>query len=305
MAALSFLLFFAGIIPVIGAFGMLLCPLPLVVMVLRHGTRRALQSLACATALVAMLGGGPVQAYGYLVSSGLAGVLTGWMLTRQTTPTRALVHAVLVLTIALAPAAVILERSMGAEGTYGEFEKKLFDHFQTQLVANAHTPEQQLIAHKQIGFMKDMMATFVIFPVGAYVLMSLLSLYMNHFVAWRVLPMLAMPVRPPPDPRNLRAPEWTAALLMVLLVAFGRFPMRTVPSSIAVNCLSLMMMMLWFAGVAAAARMFSPGVLLTPGRFVMVGVFCAFLGGFPILFALAESFMVPAAAVPADAEKVA
>lgn len=303
MAALSFLLFFSSIIPLLGAFALLLCPVPMVVMVLRHGMRRALQSLACATALVAMLGGGPVQAYAYLVSSGLVGVITGWMLTRQTTPGRAFVQGALVLSLALAPSALILERSVGADGKYADFEKMMLERFQQNLVANATTPEQQLMVHKQMQFVRDSMATLIICPIGGFVLISFFSLFVGHFVAWRVLEKLAMPVRPPPDPRNLRAPEWAAAALMILLVLFGYVggPARTLPASLVLNCLAFLPIVLWLAGVAAAARAFSPGYPLPAGRFVMLGVFLAFLGGIPILFALAESLMARAAP-PASGE---
>ena len=77
MAALSFLLYLAASIPVLGGFFILLCPVPLTLVGLRHGSRRAVLSCLCSVLLVAVLTGGPVQGYLYLVPFGLMGVITG------------------------------------------------------------------------------------------------------------------------------------------------------------------------------------------------------------------------------------
>src|SRR5688572_26215190 len=101
MAALSFIFYIASNVPLLGAIFIFLCPVPITFVGVRHGTRRAALSCACATVLVFAVAGGFASAYIFMASFGIFGVASGWMLTRQGSTGRALGIATVAVTLAL------------------------------------------------------------------------------------------------------------------------------------------------------------------------------------------------------------
>jgi uncharacterized protein YybS (DUF2232 family) len=130
MAALSFLLYLASSIPVLSAFVILVCPLPIVYVGVQYGGRRAALAALCTTVLVGLVLG-PTESYLYLLPFGLTGVVTGHLLFRDEDPNRMLMMGSGILLVAMMPAAMFLEKAMGLGDAVAEMQKQILWFAQT------------------------------------------------------------------------------------------------------------------------------------------------------------------------------
>ena len=295
MAALSFLFYVASNIPVLGAIFFLLCPVPITFVGVRHGTRRAAMSTACATVLVFILAGGPGPAYLFLAGFGIFGLASGWMLTRQGPPGRALVMATFALTLALAPTTKLLEKGVGVEDSMAETQKMLFTMMDTQAQWMNDPAFTAALPHY-----KDLWATVFHVPLVLFLVTAFTGLYLNHLVTHRVFLRMGFTVHPPPSPYHMRMPVWGTLALALLWMRYNAIggANRTMEASLILNGLLIGAYAAWFSGIAAVARMWSPKQEITLPRFGLLTFLGLFFGGIPILVGLFDSFQPAAPAAP-------
>ncbi|MBI4862379.1 MAG: DUF2232 domain-containing protein [Candidatus Riflebacteria bacterium] len=255
MAALSFLFFLGSSIPLLGVFFVLLCPVPLTLVGLRHGGRRSVLSCACAVFLVSVVIGGPVQGYLFLVPFGLVGVITGWMLTQTGSAARTILMGTLLMTLAVTPAVTFLEKAIGLQD-FAEQSKQLVKSVIEAQSRQSLPPEARLELEQMVATL----TTAIRFPLAPFFLFSMFLVYVNHLVSYKVFLRLGITVRAPPDPRRFRLPLWVVALYPIMWLGYARAggPNGTLTSSLLLNGFFLAGQLTWLGGVTAAGRLLSP-----------------------------------------------
>ena len=298
MAALSYLLFIASNLPVLGGFVALLAPVPLTLVTMRHGVRRAMLSCACATVLVLIAGGGPPQAYLFLMIFGLTGLASGWMLRRAEPQSIALMKATVLLMIPFTPMTLMAGKVVGAEESLEALTKQMFGYLQSWMGSN---PDPMTLA--QLELLKRMTATMLVCPISVMVVCCLGSLYLNHVVMRFVAPRLRLEVPEVPHPYHLRMPPWLPILMLALFARFnavGGLNTRF-ENAVLFNLIVLGFYGIWAGGVAAAARMLSPKKPLLAGHMMGLAVLGFLFQAITVILGLFDAFQEP----PAPAAKVA
>lgn len=291
MAALSFLLYVASTVPLLGAICVFLCPVPITIVGVRHGTRRAALSCACATVLVFALAGGFTAAYLFMASFGIFGLASGWMLTREGSPGRALGLATMAVTLVLAPTIYLAGMGMGLGDSLAEAQKMMFSMLDAQ-AALFNDPSFTAALPK----LKDFLATLMVFPLMGFVVSSLTGLYLNHLVTHKVFERMGFAVRPPPNPYHLRMAPWAPLLLVLCWIRYGAVggANRTMEASFFLNVALVGVYIAWFSGIAALARLWSPKQELPVSRYLLLVFVGIFFGWLPVLLGCFDAFQPPA-----------
>lgn len=86
LAAINVILSLMAIyMPIMGTFATLVWPVPIVILVVRHGIRTATLSMIVAGIIVAMVSG-PFQAVGIVLGFGILGLVIGWTIKKDASP---------------------------------------------------------------------------------------------------------------------------------------------------------------------------------------------------------------------------
>jgi len=288
MAALSFVLYLGSSLPLLGGFFILLCPVPLTLVGLRHGVRRAVLSSVCAALLVTLVSGGPVQGYLFLVPFGFVGIITGWMLARRHAPGRALLVAATVMTLAVTPAMTFLEKAIGLEDLCAESQKMMTSVLETQY-HGASTPMAQVEQQR----LKETLFTMIRLPLAPFFLFSLAFLYVNHLISYKVFLRLGIEVHPPPDPRRFRLPLLVAVALPPLWIGYIKAggPNGTLAASLLLNGFFVAGQLAWMGGVVAVARFLSPETPLSYPKTLLLALFLFTLVPITMIFGICEALV--------------
>jgi uncharacterized protein YybS (DUF2232 family) len=283
MAALSFLLFFAG--NLLG-FLVILVPVPLAIVGYRYGVKRAIMSCAVAAALVSLITGGLLQGYFYVTPFGLLGVITGWMLRREGSASNTLMAGTLIMTLAMTPALTPLEKALTSENSYAQLQKMMATVLD-QKIKDTPSPEER----EQYTQLKTTFTILLGFPIALMFLASLTLVYISHLVSYKVLGRLDIPVRPPPDPRNFRMSLWVLALLPMSFFFFVQSGANktSIYASLGLNCLYICGQVCWLGSTAAVARLIWPDRVLPVPAFLLLGFFCLGLIQLATLVAISEN----------------
>lgn len=302
MAAMSFLLYVAAGMPLLGGFCALLCAVPITFVGLRHGARRAALSCACATVLVCMLAGGFTPAYLYLNAFGVVGVASAWMLTRKSDPGRALVVAVIGLTTVLVPLTLLIGQAIGAEAPLSQGQDAMYK-FMEEGVAKFNDPQFTAM----LPLLKKQMTLLLMCPLLLFAFTAFLSLYSNHWVSYYTLRRMGHELHEPPNPYHIKMAPWAACLYLIVGLRLGAIHTQapTMQMSVLVNLHTLLMFAAWSGGIAAILRMFSPKKQLPTSRFFLAGLISMPFSGIMVLLGLFDSFQPPAPADEADVKSEA
>jgi uncharacterized protein YybS (DUF2232 family) len=290
MAALSYLLFLGYNVPVLGGLLALFCPIPLTLVAMRHGLRRAVMSCACASVLVLIAGGGPAQAYLFLMLFGLTGLASGWMLSRSEPSSVALFKATLLLMIPSTPMALGAGAVVGADQSLEELKKQMFAWLGSLLGAN---PDPAALAQLE-GF-KKLLSSMLVCPVWLMVSTCLGSLVLNHIVMRYLAPRLKLEVPPLPNPYHARVPVWVPLAMFALMYRFGAIGglSLSMESSLLLNLIWICQVSIYTAGVGALARLMRPEKPFTVVQMVMLAGVGMLVPAIPFIMGLVDSFQDP------------
>jgi uncharacterized protein YybS (DUF2232 family) len=218
MAALSGLLYLGTSVPLLEFVVILACPLPVTVVGVRHGGRRAALAALCAAALVALLSG-PHSALFYLAPFGLLGAITGHLIHRDEEPVRMLALGTGLVLIAVMPLTLGLEAATGLATSTAQ----IGDAMAWAAAGLAtHLPLADPAARAALAARaKDHVRTLMRVPVWFFFLFSLLLFYTNHLATFLIFWRLRIPVPPPPDLRRLRLPRSTLAAMVALAAGYA------------------------------------------------------------------------------------
>jgi len=297
MAALSYLLFLGYNIPVLGGFIALFCPVPLTLVCMRHGMRRALMSCVCACVLVLMMGGGPAQAYLFLMVFGLTGLASGWMLGRSEPPANALFKATALLSIASFPMLLGAGAVVGADQSMDELQKQMYTWLVSLLGTN---PDPALLA--QVEAFKKLTTVMLICPVWLVVSTSFGSLVLNQLVMRWLAPRMKLDIPALPNPYYARVPAWVPVVMFALMFRFGVIGglKPTLESSLLMNLIWICQLCIYLAGIGALARMLRPGKPYALPQMVVFALVGLLMPAVPFIMGLVDVFQdsgAPAAKV--------
>lgn len=296
MAALSFILFLASSIPLLGAFAVLMCPIPLTFVAVRHGARRAALATTCASILVLLVGGGPAQAMIFLAGFGSFGLATGWMVTRNGPPGRTLIVASVAVGFVLLLSTLATSKAMGIDDSMAELKTMTFTMLDQQAkMINDPTFASMIVRYKAL------IITLLVCPIGIFFMGAVINLYINYVITYRVLLRMGVTVQPPGNAYHLRLPAWLTCLMAVAFVRYNNpaLAANSIQASVLANFLMVSGMTAWLGGIAALARMVSPKKETSAAMFIGLSLGGFIFGGMPVLLGLFDSFSPPAP--PAEA----
>jgi uncharacterized protein YybS (DUF2232 family) len=302
MAALSFVLYLASNIPLLGAFIAWLAPVPLTYVVLRHGLRRGIMSCACTCVLLLVVGGGPASAYLFLGMFGLVGIACGWMLRRDEPQINALFKATLMLTILVTPMTYLAGRVVGA-GESMDAGVQLFFKQLDQMATWFNDPSFTALFEQY----KKLILTLMVAPVFALALSSFVLIYVNHLITYWLSGRLGIQVPPPPNPYHMKFPVWLPLAYILGVQRAGAVGLvKTLEASLTWQVFITGQLCMFLAGMAAIARWMSPKKELPIPTFGGLLMFGMILGPIPLWLGIFDTLAgQPQAPETADAPAVA
>lgn len=214
LAGVSVLMALASMLPILGIVAKILCPLPIIILGIRHGTRISLLTAVVVSILVALLMS-PIYSLFFLPGFVLVGMALVYAFRHKFSPVKAILSA----SIASVVAKVIMIASMFYFMDINPFGNGVDEVFRdaVEFYRSSGMNEQQLAEMEKM--MQDIMALTKVLMPGAIVAFSFIEGYLNFAATGMLLRRLNIQDTPRLLPfKDWRFPKWVVYFYAIALI---------------------------------------------------------------------------------------
>jgi hypothetical protein len=218
LAAIAAVVHLADYFLAMGMIGAVVCPLPHVLSVRRHGLRAGMLGALCTICVLAMIGG-PVEAGFHLFLFVAPGLTVGWALSGEDPPLKVLAVGTFFCGLGAAGTYYVLEAAMGIPDSLlelGKFGVWAADWAATPFrwAGDAQPGLDFIPGLASLPVREHFTQSLLHLPLGIFLSLGFVVFYTTWFVAAYVVARLGEPMRPPPLPIAPRLPRLLALLYL-------------------------------------------------------------------------------------------
>lgn len=288
MAGLAVIFALLGMVPVIGAFTIIISGIPITIAAARHGSFTGGLAAVLATLLIALFLG-PISGISYGLENMLLGFVIGYMLNKRKSGIKILQAGV--ITAALASLAMLVV-SFGLMGFspdaisayFAEMETEMMEMYETTGLLDAMTAQQGVSAIELTALLQSMIGVIVKLSPAMMMLMGALNGAITYWLTMLILKRVKVRIPRSTGLSNWRLPFsaiWFIIVVWALWLMGDRIPLDWV-NILTMNCMVVCAALLFMNGLTAAMHIFNFKEMSTGMKVLTVMMFFMFFTGFII-----------------------
>ena len=288
MVGLAVIFALLGMAPVIGAFAILICGIPITIAAARHGTFTGALTAVLATLLIALFLG-PLSALSYGLENMLVGFVIGYMLNKRKSGTKILQATVCTAATASLVLVFVSFAIMGftpdtISAYYAQMEADMMEMYETTGVIDALMEQQGVSSIELTAMLQSMIAVIVKLSPAIMMIGGGVTGAVTCWLTMLILKRLKVRI-----PRNFGFANWRlpfAAIWPIIVIwavwlMGDRIPFEWV-NVLAMNCMVVFAMILFLNGLTAAMHLFKFKEMSGGMKALTIMMFFMFFTGFII-----------------------
>ena len=260
LTAITVVLCIAGIyIPVIGSMAKFIWPVPIAILVLRHGLRTGMLATAVSGAILFILTG-PINFVVTVLGFGLLGLVLGWCLRKEIGASQVVLWCAVASAISILASLALTIYTTGINpiDLLITSQQEAFDKLLPFMQQMANQPGGAKKLAETKAMMEQMPQMMRMILPSVLVVTSVITSYLNFMVAKWVLVRMGQQVVALPQFRQWRFPSWTAYIYVAGLgmVLFAEKLGMPALYPIGVNMVTAFSYLFLFGGIALLVYIF-------------------------------------------------